>query len=142
MLLKRQEEILGLLKEYLELYTHDLEHKMKITRSRINQLIAPLISKGLVKREGKARATKYRLSDKQSIEQLRRENWELRKSKLELEKALEDRKVIERAKEIIMAEFDILPTEAYRKLQLQSMETGRSMRKIADSILSVYETYS
>ena len=58
---------------------------------------------------------------------------------MDLEKALDDRQIIERAKDILIAQFDILPTEAYRKLQEQSMDSGRSMREIAEKILSAYE---
>lgn len=139
MLSKRQEEIILLLRENPFLSTHELEQKLKLTRARINQIIVPLIKKRLVKREGKARATVYKLTEKRNKDQISRENWELRKRLLELEKVLDDRKIIERAKEILIAQFDILPTEAYRKLQEQSMDSGRSMRDIAEGILSAYE---
>jgi predicted transcriptional regulator len=139
MLNSRQEEILNMLGEHPVLSTRELQRELKLTRARINQLISPLIKKGLVKKEGYARATIYRLTDKRSQEQIRRENWELRSRVRELEKTLEDRKIIERAKEILIAQFDILPTEAYRKLQEQSMDSGRPMREIADGILSAYE---
>jgi predicted transcriptional regulator len=139
MLSKRQEEIISLLQNNPSLKTREIESSLKLTRSRINQLIVPLIKKGLVKRSGRARATVYKLTDKRSAGQISRENWDLRQRVRELEKALEDRKIIERAKEILMAQFDILPTDAYRKLQEQSMDSGRSMRKIAEGILSAYE---
>jgi DNA-binding IclR family transcriptional regulator len=139
MLSQRQEEILRLLKEHSHLKTSELEENLGLTRARIHQLIVPLIKKGFVKRDGYARATIYKLTDKRSADHIRRENWELRKKILGLEKALDDRKIIERAKEILIAQFDILPTEAYRKLQEQSMDSGRSMREIAGSILSAYE---
>jgi len=139
MLSQRQEEILRLLGEQPFFKTSELETSLGLTRARINQLIVPLIKKGLVKREGRARATIYKITDKRSREQISRENWELRKKVLELEKNLDDRKIIERAKEILIAQFDILPTDAYRKLQEQSMDSGRSMRDIAHSILSAYD---
>lgn len=139
MLSKRQEEIISLLQNSLSLKTKEIESSLKLTRARINQLMVPLIKKGLVKRSGRARATVYKLTDKRSAGQISRENWDLRQKVRELEKALEDRKIIERAKEILMAQFDILPTDAYRKLQEQSMDSGRSMRKIAEGILSAYE---
>ncbi len=139
MLSSRQKEILDLLSQHPTLSTGDIQRALKLTRARIHQLIAPLIRKGLVKREGRARATVYKLADKRSFSQISRENWELRKRVLELEKALDDRKIIERAKEILIAQFDILPTEAYRKLQEQSMESGKTMREIAERILSAYE---
>lgn len=135
----RQKQILDLLNEHPELSTRDLQRSLKLTRARIHQLISPLVKKGLVKNHGQARATVYQLSDKRGKEQISRENWELRKRVLELEKALDGRKIIERAKEILIAQFDILPTEAYRKLQEQSMDSGKSMREIAEKILSAYE---
>lgn len=138
MLNSRQEEILQLLKGHPTLDVADFQKKLKLTRARINQLIVPLIKKGLVKREGCARATIYKLTDKRSNDQLRRENWELRQKMRQLEKTLDDRKLVERAKEILIAQFDILPTEAYRKLQEQSMDSGKSMQEIAQSILSAY----
>jgi AmiR/NasT family two-component response regulator len=101
--------------------------------------MVPLIKQRLVKKEGRARATVYKLGDKRNISQVSRENWVLRRRVLELEKALDDRKIIDRAKEILIAQFDILPTEAYRKLQEQSMDSGKSMREIAERILSAYE---
>jgi predicted transcriptional regulator len=135
----RQEEILILLREHPFLRTKELQQTLRLTRARINQLIMPLIKQGLINKEGKARATIYRLTDDRSNDQIIRENWQLRRRVRELEKTLEDRKVIERAKEILIAQFDILPTEAYRKLQEQSMESGRLMREIADGILTAYQ---
>lgn len=135
----RQKDILELLNDHPSLSTRDFQRSLKLTRARINQLIAPLVKRGLVKNEGRARATVYKLSDKRNKGQISRENWELRRRILELEKALDDRKIIERAKEILIAQFDILPTEAYRKLQEQSMDSGKSMRDIADRILTAYE---
>ena len=128
-----------LLSEKPFLQTREIQRALRLTRARINQLIMPLVKKGLIKKEGRARATIYRLTETRSREQISRENWELRAKVRELEKTLEDRKVIERAKEILIAQFDILPTEAYRKLQEQSMESGRTMREIAEAILSAYE---
>ncbi|MBN2057195.1 MAG: ANTAR domain-containing protein [Candidatus Saganbacteria bacterium] len=139
MLNSRQQEILKLLGEQPFLKTSELEESLRLTRARINQLIVPLIRKKLVRREGRARATIYQLTDKRSNDTLRRENWELRRRVLELEKVLDDRKMIERAKEILIAQFDILPTDAYRKLQEQSMDSGRPLRDIAQRILSAYE---
>lgn len=116
-----------------------LQQALGLTRARIHQLMGPLLKKGLVKKDGRARATIYKLSDKRSFDQISKENWELRRRIAELESTLDDRKMIERAKEILIAQFDILPTEAYRKLQDQSMSSGKSMREIAESILSAFE---
>jgi len=120
--------------------TKELQQALELTRARINQLIMPLVKQGLVKQGGKARATVYSLTDKRNREQISRENWELRNRIRQLENDLEGRKIIERAKEILIAQFDILPTEAYRKLQMQSMDSGKSMREMAEAILSAYET--
>jgi DNA-binding MarR family transcriptional regulator len=139
MLTPRQQEILDCLKEKPFVPARELRRTLKLTRGRIHQLIGPLVRRGLVKKEGSARATVYLLSEKRSNEEITRENWDLRKKNKELEKMLEDRKVIEQAKEILIAQFGILPTEAYRKLQEQSMDSGRSMREIAESILCAYE---
>ncbi|MFC1510946.1 ANTAR domain-containing protein [Candidatus Margulisiibacteriota bacterium] len=139
MLSQRQAQILEILKAHSSLPSSELVEALGLTRSRLNQLIVPLIRKGLIKKEGSARATIYRVTDKRNLEQIRRENWELRRQVRELGGALEDRKIIERAKEILIAQFDILPTDAYRKLQEKSMNSGRSMRQIAEGILAAYE---
>ena len=139
MLTPRQEKLLKLLKKQPYFSTHELEKALRVSRARINQLIHPLVRKKFVRRMGHARATAYYITDKRSPAQIRRENWELRRKIGELEKTLEDRKRIEQAKELLMAEFDIRPTEAYRKLQTQSMERGKTMRQISDAILSAYE---
>jgi len=139
MLNSRQQEILGLLNDQPEFPAGELRQKLNVSRARLNQLVLPLIKRHLVKTAGRARATVYRLTEQRSGEQIRRENWELRQKVKQLEKTLEDRKVIERAKEIMIAQFDILPTEAYAKLQEQSMDSGRPLREIADRIISAYE---
>lgn len=139
MLNERQEQIITLLQKYHHLGVLAMQKSLKLTRARVNQLINPLIEEGLVVREGRARATVYKLTEKRVPDQVFKENWQLRNKVRLLEKTLEDRKVIERAKEILIAEFDILPTEAYRKLQEQSMDSGKSMREIADGILAAYE---
>jgi len=140
MLNKRQEEIIDLLSSRPYMRTKELEEALDLTRSRINQIITPLIKKGLIKCQGKARATAYFLRKKtKNNSKNSRENWKLRQRVVDLEKQLDGRRIIEQAKEILIAQFDILPTEAYRKLQEQSMDSGRSMREIAASILSAYQ---
>jgi len=136
---QRQQEILKLLSQHPSIGTKQVQEALGLTRARVHQLLVPLLKKGLVKKEGRARATVYKLAEKRSFEQITRENWELRRKVLELEKTLDDRKLIERAKEILIAQFDILPTEAYRKLQDQSMNSGKSMREVAESILAAFE---
>jgi GAF domain-containing protein len=51
------------------------------------------------------------------------------------EEALMTRKLVERAKEILSQEANILPSEAYRLIQKQSMDSRKSMRDIAEAII-------
>jgi len=51
------------------------------------------------------------------------------------EEALANRKIIERARDILSEEAKILPSEAYRLMQKQSMDTRKSMREIAEAII-------
>jgi len=48
---------------------------------------------------------------------------------------LESRKLVERAKGILMARLGLSEHEAYRKLQKASQDENRKMREIADSII-------
>lgn len=63
------------------------------------------------------------------------ENAELDLRARTAEEALTTRKLIERAKEIISQEANILPSEAYRLIQKQSMDKRKSMREIAEAII-------
>jgi len=63
------------------------------------------------------------------------ENAELDLRARSAEEALLTRKLIERAKEILSQEANILPAEAYRLIQKQSMDTRKSMREIAEAII-------
>ena len=139
MLNSTQEKLLELLKQKPYLLSGEVCRKLQISRARLCQIVKPLIRKKLIAREGKARATRLQLTGQPDVDHLRRENWELKRRVKELETTLDDRKIIERAKEILMAQFDILPTEAYRKLQEQSMDSGKSMRQIAERLLQAYE---
>lgn len=51
------------------------------------------------------------------------------------EDALMTRKLIERAKEILSEEAAISPSEAYRLIQKQSMDSRKNMRDIAEAII-------
>ncbi|MBU0687271.1 MAG: ANTAR domain-containing protein [Candidatus Margulisbacteria bacterium] len=141
MLNSRQEEIINILREYPYTFSRQLVERLGISRARLNQLMIPLIKNNMVKMEGHARATCYSLAKqkKANFRVLELENAKLKKQVKELQRQLEDRKIIERAKEILMAQFDIRPTEAYRKLQEQSMSRRKSMRQVAESILGAYE---
>jgi AmiR/NasT family two-component response regulator len=63
------------------------------------------------------------------------ENAELDLRARSAEEALTTRKLVERAKEILSLEANILPSEAYRLIQKQSMDTRKSMREIAEAII-------
>jgi len=63
------------------------------------------------------------------------ENAELDLRVRSAEEALVTRKLIERAKEILSQEANILPSQAYRLIQKQSMDKRKSMREIAEAII-------
>ena len=63
------------------------------------------------------------------------ENAELDLRVRSAEEALTTRKIIERAKDILSQEANILPSEAYRLIQKQSMDSRKSMREIAEAII-------
>lgn len=63
------------------------------------------------------------------------ENAELDLRARSAEEALTTRKVIERAKDILSQEVNILPSEAYRLIQKQSMDRRKSMREVAEAII-------
>ena len=63
------------------------------------------------------------------------ENAELDLRARSAEEALTTRKLIERAKDILAQEANILPSEAYRLIQKQSMDSRKSMREVAEAII-------
>ena len=63
------------------------------------------------------------------------ENAELDLRARSAEEALTTRKLVERAKEILAQEANILSSEAYRLIQKQSMDSRKSMREIAEAII-------
>jgi AmiR/NasT family two-component response regulator len=56
-----------------------------------------------------------------------------------IQEELEARKLIERAKDILMKESGLSGEEAFRKIQKQSMNTRRTMREIAEAIILAKE---
>lgn len=56
-----------------------------------------------------------------------------------LEDKLETRKIVERAKGILMDKFSMQEAEAFRRIQTQSMNTRKSMREIAEAIIIANE---
>lgn len=53
----------------------------------------------------------------------------------ELSERFETRKVVDRAKGILMDKFGITENEAYRRIQKISMNARKSMREIAEAII-------
>lgn len=53
----------------------------------------------------------------------------------ELEDKLETRKLVERAKGILMDQYGLKEQEAFRRIQIQSMNTRKSMKEIAEAII-------
>ncbi|KPK97578.1 MAG: histidine kinase [Omnitrophica WOR_2 bacterium SM23_72] len=70
------------------------------------------------------------------------ENAELDLRARSAEEALTTRKLVERAKDILSLEANILPSEAYRLIQKQSMDSRKTMRKIAEAIILSQEVRS
>lgn len=56
-----------------------------------------------------------------------------------LEEKLESRKVVERAKGILMDKCGLKEQEAFRRIQLQAMNTRKTMREIAEAIIISYD---
>ena len=54
---------------------------------------------------------------------------------LKLKEQLESRKVIEKAKGLLMSKENLSESKAYRKLQKISMEKNRSMKEVAEAII-------
>ncbi len=65
------------------------------------------------------------------------ENAELMVKTKVVQEELENRKVIERAKGILMREHGMAEEEAFRKIQKQSMDLRKSMREIAEAIILI-----
>lgn len=63
------------------------------------------------------------------------ENAELDLRARSAEEALTTRKLIDRAKDILSQEANVLPSEAYRIIQKKSMDSRKSMREIAQAII-------
>ncbi|HHW47151.1 MAG TPA: ANTAR domain-containing protein [Clostridiaceae bacterium] len=69
----------------------------------------------------------------------RRRILKLEKEINELKETLEARKVIERAKGILMKNLGLTEDEAYRRLQKQSMDRGIPLKDIAKAIILAYD---
>jgi signal transduction protein with GAF and PtsI domain len=62
-------------------------------------------------------------------------NRKLAEEKEKLEAKLEERKIVERAKGILMKKEGISEADAYRKLQKRSMDNRKSMKEIAEAVI-------
>lgn len=62
------------------------------------------------------------------VEALRRENEELRRR-------LESRKLVERAKGLLIQKLGLSEPEAYRRIQKTAMDTRRPMAEVAQAVL-------
>jgi signal transduction protein with GAF and PtsI domain len=67
------------------------------------------------------------------------ENTKLVRRSNEMQEALESRKIVERAKGVLMREKKIAEDEAFRILQRQSMNTRKSMKEIAEAVILASE---
>ena len=67
------------------------------------------------------------------------ENTELMVKTRVIQEELETRKLVERAKDILMLDRGLSGEEAFRRIQKQSMNTRRSMREIAEAIILAKE---
>lgn len=63
------------------------------------------------------------------------QNLQLNKEVSSLEEKLETRKLIDRAKGILMTEHGLNESEAYRRIQLQSMNLRKTMKEVAEAII-------
>lgn len=60
---------------------------------------------------------------------------EMEKEVSDLENKLETRKAVDRAKGILMDQYGLKEQDAFRRIQVQSMNTRKSMREIAEAII-------
>ncbi len=67
------------------------------------------------------------------------ENWRLVVESQVIKEELETRKKVERAKGILMKEEGLSEEEAYRMMRKYAMDTRRSMKEIAEAIITAYD---
>ena len=63
----------------------------------------------------------------------------IRKENEELKRRLESRKIVERAKGVLIERFGLTESEAYRRLQKTAMDTRRPMADVAQALLLTEE---
>ncbi len=66
------------------------------------------------------------------------ENTKLRQENLETKQALEERKIVDRAKSLLMEKDGLKETEAYKLLQKTSRDHRKTMAEVANAILLAY----
>ncbi|MCA1594983.1 MAG: ANTAR domain-containing protein [Chloroflexi bacterium] len=54
------------------------------------------------------------------------------------QEALDTRKLVERAKSLLMDAYEITEAEAFRRIQSQSMNTRKSMKEVAQSLVNTH----
>ena len=59
----------------------------------------------------------------------------MRREVADLREALEARKVVEKAKGILMRRLDLSEEEAFKRLQKQSQDTNRKLSEVAEAIV-------
>lgn len=64
---------------------------------------------------------------------------ELEKEVEDLKEALETRKVVERAKGLLISAYGLTETEAFRRLQKLSMNSRKPLREVAEAVLLAQE---
>jgi GAF domain-containing protein len=67
------------------------------------------------------------------------ENTRLLSEKLAAQEALETRKVVERAKGLLMEQKKLSEPEAFREIQRQSMDRRKTMKEISEAIILAHE---
>jgi signal transduction protein with GAF and PtsI domain len=70
------------------------------------------------------------------------ENTELMVKSKVIQEELESRKLVERAKEVLMSQQGISGSDAYRWIQKRSMDARKSMREVAEAILLTQEIHA
>ena len=68
-----------------------------------------------------------------------REFRDLEKQVADLQLALETRKLVDRAKGILMDKQGLAEAEAFRKIQKMSMDTRKSMKEVAEAIILAHQ---
>lgn len=66
----------------------------------------------------------------------------LRQQVSDLQQAMETRKLVERAKGILMRRMNLTEEEAFRRLQRRSQDENRKMREVAQAIITADEMFS